>query len=49
MSIPAALAASQIVEPSAVLTSRPSIVSVTVPVLSWAVMAISAVSVPSRR
>src|SRR5215469_12340101 len=40
MSMPAALAACQIVTPAGAVTSRPSIVSVTVPVLSWAVMAI---------
>src|SRR5690242_11507375 len=44
MSIPAALAAAQIVVPSGAVTSRPSIVSVTVPVLSAAVIAITAVS-----
>ena len=44
MSTPAALAASQIVDPSAAVTSRPSIVSVTVPVRSGAVIAMFAVS-----
>ena len=44
MSMPAALAASQIVDPSAAVTSRPSIVSVTVPVRSGAVIAMYAVS-----
>src|SRR6201985_2207229 len=39
-SMPAALAACQIVEPSGAVTSRPSIVSVTVPVDSGAVIAI---------
>src|SRR6478752_4327365 len=44
MSIPAAFAAAQIVVPSGAVTSRPSIVSVTVRVPSWAVIAITAVS-----
>ena len=48
MSMPAALAACQIVVPSGAVTSRPSIVSVTVPVLSGAVIAILAVSVRPR-
>ena len=47
MSIPAALAAAQIVVPSGAVTSRPSIVSVTVRVLSGAVIAILAVSARS--
>ena len=49
MSIPAALAACQIVAPSGAVTSRPSIVNVTVPVLSGAAIAIVAVSVRTRR
>ncbi len=48
MSMPAALAACQIVEPSGAVTSRPSIVSVTVPVDSGAVIAIPAVSARTR-
>ena len=49
ISMPAAFAACQIVAPSGAVTSRPSIVSVTVRVLSGAVMAMHAVSVRSRR
>jgi hypothetical protein len=48
ISMPAALAACQIVVPSGAVTSRPSIVSVTVPVDSGAVIAITAVSAWSR-
>jgi len=44
----AALAACQIVAPSGAVTSRPSIVNVTVPVLSGAVIAIVAVSARAR-
>ena len=48
MSMPAALAACQIVLPSGAVTSRPSIVSVTVAVDSGAVIAILAVSACPR-
>ena len=48
ISMPTALAACQIVAPSGAVTSRPSIVSVTVPVDSGAVIAITAVSARCR-